>query len=313
MIEVNLLGTGGYVPLPERYLTSLYLKYNGNAVLVDCGEGTQVAVRAAGLGFKQIGVICLTHFHADHVSGLPGLLLTIGNSGRTEPVVIIGPKHVKYIVESLCIIAPQLPFQLNFIEIEKMRKIQKKDRDNSQICNIFNMESLIISAEAVEHWIPCYAYKFTLKRQGKFNPEKAKSLGIPVKYWSVLQAGNSVGIDGRIFEPFDIMGRERKGLTVCYATDLRPSDALTEFAADSDLFICEGMYGDSELFEKAVEHRHCLFSEAAETAKKARVKELWLTHFSPSMAHPEEYIANATAIFPNTSIDKKRAVLVFEE
>jgi len=312
MIEVNLLGTGGYAPLPERYLTSLYLKYNGCVILVDCGEGTQTAIRAAGLGFKQISIICLTHFHADHIAGLPGLLLTIGNSGRTEPLTVIGPKYTGQIVKCLCVIAPQLPFDINFVEIEKeeKRKGKKSKETNSYI---FNIDSLFISVHEVEHWISCYAYRFNLKRQGRFNPGKAKSLEIPVKYWSVLQAGNNVHVNGKHFTPSDVMGNERKGITVCYATDLRPSESISEFAANADLFICEGMYGDSELYEKAVEHRHCLFSEAAEMAEKACVKELWLTHFSPSVVNPEEYIANATDIFPNTRIGKNRDVLIFEE
>ena len=304
MIEINLLGTGGMVPLPERYLTSLYLKYNGRVILTDCGEGTQVAIRSAGLGFKQIGVICLTHFHADHTAGLPGLLLTIGNAGRTEPLIITGPKYVRHIGECLCIIAPQLPFEIQFIELEKA---------NMNAPVLYADDFLSVSVHAVEHWIPCYAYKFALKRQGKFNPEKAQSLEIPVRYWSVLQAGKNVNIDGKTFTPSDVLGKERRGISVCYATDLRPSESLSEFAAYSDLFICEGMYGDSEMFEKAIDHRHCLFKEAAVMAKDAKVKELWLTHFSPSMMNPEEYIAHATDIFPNTRIDKKRDTLVFEE
>ena len=300
MIEVNLLGTGGMVPLPERYLTSLYVKYKGSAILVDCGEGTQVAIREAGLGFKPIDVICLTHFHADHIAGLPGLLLTIGNSGKIEPLTIIGPQYVRQIVECLCVIAPQLPFKIDFVEIETSGQI-------------FDIDLLSISTQEVDHWIPCYAYKFLLKRQGRFNPEKAKSLEIPIEYWSVLQAGNTVEANNKRFIPSDIIGAPRKGLTVCYATDLRPSHALTEFISSSDLFICEGMYGDSEMLEKAIEHRHCLFSEAAAMADKALVKELWLTHFSPSMPNPKQYISYATDIFPNAFVDKKRTILTFSE
>ena len=119
MLEVNLLGTGGMVPLPGRFLTSLLVRYEGTAILIDCGEGTQVAIREQGLGFKQIAVICLTHFHADHVAGLPGLLLTIGNAGRADPLMIVGPAHVGEVVQCLCVIAPQLPYELRFAEIGK--------------------------------------------------------------------------------------------------------------------------------------------------------------------------------------------------
>lgn len=300
MLEVNLLGTGGMVPLPDRFLTSLVVRYKGTTILIDCGEGTQIAIRAAGLSFKQIGVICLTHFHADHVAGLPGLLLTIGNSGRTEPIVIIGPQYVGQVVDCLRIIAPQLPFEIEYREIQENREA-------------FTMDSLTIYAHPVEHWIPCYAYKLEIKRQGKFDAKKARALEIPVMYWSVLQSGTSVQMDGHAIPPSAVMGKERKGIRLCYATDLRPSDSLAEFADHADLFICEGMYGDPEMLEKAIQHRHCLFGEAAAMAKQAQVKELWLTHFSPSMPNPGEYYAVAEDIFPNVWIDKKNAILRFED
>lgn len=300
MLEVKLLGTGGMVPLPERYLSALMVRYDGTAVLVDCGEGTQVAIRAAGLGFKQIGVICLTHFHADHIAGLPGLLLTIGNSGRTEPLTIVGPRHVRQVTDCLRVIAPQLPYNVECTEI----------KGNGEI---FSLDSLTLSAHMVEHWTPCYAYQFELARKGKFNADKARALDIPIRYWSVLQNGNTVEHDGRSFRPSNVMGEPRKGIRLCYATDLRPSDSLAEFARDSDLFICEGMYGDPELREKAVEHRHCLFGEAAHMAKKANARELWLTHFSPSMPDPAEYLRFASEIFENVFIGKSSAVLRFDE
>ena len=299
MLDVNLLGTGGMVPLPGRFLTSLMLRYQGNGILIDCGEGTQVAIRAAGLGFKHIGVICLTHFHADHVAGIPGLLLTIGNSGRTEPIYIIGPKYVGQIIDCLRIIAPKLPFEVKYVEI-------------TEAGEVFSFDELSISVHPVEHWIPCYAYKIDIARQRKFNADKAKALDIPVTLWSKLQKGETVEYDGKTAIPDQVMGEARRGLSLCYSTDLRPSATLPVFAKDTDLFVCEGMYGDPEDLEKALSHRHCLFSEAAEMAAKAGTKELWLTHFSPSMPKPEEYINVAAAIFPNVYIDKMSTILRFE-
>ena len=300
MLDICLLGTGGMVPLPERPLTALMAKYMGDAVLVDCGEGTQTAIRAARLGFKQISVICLTHFHADHMAGLPGLLLTIGNSGRTEPITIIGPKHVHEVVSCLLVIAQRLPFDLEFIETTPGKPL-------------FSLGDMTIFAHAVEHWVPCYAYGFEIRRQGKFNAEKAKALGVPVKKWSFLQAGNPIQADEKIILPSDVMGPERKGLKLCYTTDLRPSDALADFAAGADLFVCEGMYGDPELLENALEHKHCLFTEAAGMAARAGVKELWLTHFSPSMPNPGDYLHFARGIFPKSHIDKRNTTLRFED
>jgi len=298
MLDVTLLGTGGMVPLPGRFLTSLMARWGGKAVLVDCGEGTQVAIRAAGLGFKHIGALCLTHFHADHIAGLPGLLLSIGNAGRTEPLKIIGPRYVGQVVDCLRVIAPQLPFAVEYLEIEG---------DNSA----FALGDLTISAQLVEHRIPCYAYRLDLRRQPKFDVDKARRLNIPVEYWSVLQKGEPVALNGRKIAPSAVLGEPRRGIRLCYATDLRPADSLVEFVRRADLFICEGMYGDPGMLEKAMGYRHCLFSEAAEMAKRAEARELWLTHFSPSMPTPEDYHGVAAAIFPNVFVGKKDATLRF--
>ena len=293
MLDIALVGTGGMLPLPNRFLTSLLLRYNGNLFLVDCGEGTQVSLRMLGWGFKQISVICLTHFHADHVAGLPGLLLAIGNAERTEPLVIIGPPGVQQIVESLRIIAPVLPFFIQYYEIDEE-------------LNEFYFDNLTISTQAVEHRVPCFAYRFTLERQGKFDAQRAQELEIPRNYWSKLQKGEQVTVNNKTFHPHDVLGEKRRGLKLCYATDLRPSDAVTQFAKNSDLFICEGIYADDDKLDKALLHRHCLFSEAAHMAKMAQVKELWLTHFSPSLLDPENHLAKASNIFPNTVIGKDR-------
>jgi ribonuclease Z len=287
-------------PLPGRFLTSLMVRYQGNGILIDCGEGTQVAIRKAGLGFKQIGVILLTHFHADHVAGIPGLLLTIGNSGRTEPLTIIGPLHTGRIIDSLRVIAPQLPFEIRYGEI----------RENGAVCRL---EDLSIAAHRVHHWVACYAYRLDLARQPRFDPEKAKALNLPVRLWSLLQRGESVEHEGKTIPPSAVMGAPRRGLRLCYTTDLRPDDTVANFAAGSDLFICEGMYGDPAELDRAIEHRHCLFTEAADLAAKAAVGELWLTHFSPALPNPEDYLHHATAIFPRTRVDGKQITLRFPE
>ena len=122
MLDVCLLGTSGMLPLPGRWLTSLLLRYNGSSMLIDCGEGTQIAIKEKGWSFHPIDVICFTHYHADHISGLPGLLLTIGNSDRTEPVTLIGPKGLSRVVSALRVIAPELPYELRFIELSESRE-----------------------------------------------------------------------------------------------------------------------------------------------------------------------------------------------
>ena len=302
MIDVCLLGCGGMMPLPERYLTSLYVRYEGHALLIDCGEGTQVAIRAAELGFKAIDTICLTHFHADHVSGLPGLLLTIGNSGRTDPLRIIGPTHVADVVRVLRFLAPVLPFEVFCEEIPAKGKT-------------FPWWDCRLTAFPVEHKVPCYGFTIDLARPGRFDPDRARAAGIPLQYWKFLQKGETVREGRKKWVPEDVLGAPRKGLRLTYCTDTRPLLSIAENALGADLAILEGMYGDPEKDEDAQEKEHMTIREATELARAACVKELWLTHYSPSLDHPEEYLESACEIFPNTRLGEngKHVTLRFEE
>lgn len=292
ILDICLLGCGGMMPLEERYLTSLMVRYNGHCLLIDCGEGTQLAIRKCGWGFKAIDAILFTHFHADHIAGLPGLLLTIGNSDRIKPLFIYGPPGIRSIVQGLCMICGGLPYEVYVCELNI------KD-NNGQIFNIENIPDLEISALKVDHRICCYSYSINLKRAGKFDANRAKLKNIPIKYWSRLQKGEIIKDSGNIWQPEDVLGKPRKGIKVTYCTDTRPIPDIAQFAQSSDLFICEGMYGDDEKLQSAIEKKHMLFSEAAKLAKNAQVKELWLTHYSPSVDDPQEYIPKIKNIFPN--------------
>ena len=289
MLDVCLLGTGGMMPIPRRWLTALLLKYNGSSLLVDCGEGTQVAMKASAQSFKPIDTICITHFHADHVSGLPGFLLTMGNADRTEPVTIIGPKGVAKVVNSLRVIAPELPFDINFIELN----------DNFET---ISLNGYIIDAFKVNHAVTCYGYSFRIPRKGKFDVEKAKALDIPVNFWNKLQNGQEVVENGKTFTPDMVVGKERKGIKVTYCTDSRPIDSIVTSAKESDLFICEGMYGEKDKEAKAKEYKHMTFYEAAAIAKEANVSKMWLTHYSPSLTRPKEFLKDTRKIFENTYV-----------
>lgn len=301
MLDVCLLGTGGMMPLKNRKLTSFMMRYNGHCILIDCGEGTQVAIKEAGFTFKPIDIICFTHFHADHISGLPGLLLGMGNEGRSEPLIMIGPKGLRRVVNSLRVIAPELPFEIEFREI-------KED-------GAFLFDGFSITPFPVKHKITCYGYTLEIKRKGKFNPEAAKSLNIPIAMWKSLQNGESVELDGEIIESSAVMGEERKGLKVTYCTDTRPVDTIWQAARHSDLLVCEGMFYEEEKHERAKETGHMMYAEAAYLALRAETKELWLTHFSPAVVHPAEGIDIARAEFPNTKtgVDGMIKVLNFEE
>ena len=305
MIDLALVGTGGMMPLPGRFLSSMLCRVNGSMFLFDCGEGTQVSLRMLGWGFKQIDMICFTHYHGDHISGLPGLLLTMAHAERTEPLKLVGPTGLAAVVESLCVIARELPFPIEYLEWD------------ARTPHIWQDGMIILKTLPVKHRTPCFAYSLELLRRGKFDPTRAKELEIPIKFWSELQKQTDANIvyEGRTFISDMVMGAPRKGLKVVFCTDTRPVAALPDFARDADLFICEGLYGEDEKLEKAASRKHMIFREAAEVAKKANAKELWLTHFSPALPDPYNYREYATKIFPATKIGKDRMckTLKFEE
>ena len=302
MLDVCLLGTSGMMPLPRRALTALMTRFNGSSLLIDCGEGTQVSIREKGWSMHDIDTICITHVHGDHVSGLPGLLLSMGNAEREEPLTIIGPRGTKRVVEALLIIAPGLPFEIIYKELtEPFHCIER---------NGYRLEAFRVS-----HTVPCYGYSQVISRTGRFDVDRAKALGLPVQAWGLLQKGQTVEWEGRRFTPDMVLGAERKGLKVTYCTDTRPIPDIAGYARGADLFICEGMYGEPEMEAKARENRHMTFKEAAALARDAQAAELWLTHYSPSLVRPEMYMDGVREIFPGARAgkDRKSVELQFEK
>lgn len=290
------------MPLPYRWLTALMVRYNGSSLLIDCGEGTQIAIKEKGWSFKPIDVICFTHFHGDHISGLPGLLLTMGNADRTEPLTLIGPKGLERVVNALRVIAPELPFAIKCIEI-------------TEPMQTFEMSGYRLKAFRVNHNVMCYGYTMEVDRAGKFDVERANASAIPQRFWGMLQKGETVEDGGNVYTPDMVLGPARKGIKLTYCTDTRPTDSIRENAAGADLFICEGMYGEKDKQKKAREYKHMTFYEAAQLAKDAGVKEMWLTHYSPSLIKPEEYMDEVRAIFPASvaAKDRRTVELVFED
>ena len=203
MLDVCLLGSGGMMPLPYRWLTSLMARFNGSSLLIDCGEGTQVAIKEKGWSFKPIDVICFTHYHGDHISGLPGLLLTMGNADRTEPLTLIGPKGLERVVNALRIIAPELPFEIKFIEITQPEET-------------FEINGYRLKAFRVNHNVTCYGYTLEIDRAGKFDLERALAQEIPKPFWKHLQKGETIEDNGRIYTPDMVLGAPRKGIKLTY-------------------------------------------------------------------------------------------------
>ena len=303
MLDICLLGSGGMMPLPYRWLTALMVRYNGSSLLIDCGEGTQIAIKEKGWSFKPIDVICFTHYHGDHISGLPGLLLTMGNAERTEPLTLIGPKGLERVVNALRVIAPELPFPIIYKEING-------NEETFELADGYRLKAF-----RVNHGILCYGYTLELDRAGKFQLQKAMEQEIPKQYWSRLQKGETITDEQAVYTPDMVLGPPRKGIKLTYCTDTRPVPAIVENASGSDLFICEGMYGEKDKDAKAREHKHMTFYEAAKLARDAQVGEMWLTHYSPSLTRPEDYMDEVRKIFPRAKAgkDRKSVELDFEK
>lgn len=306
MVDLLLLGCGGGMPMPNRFLSSTLLSYKGRKILIDCGEGTQVSMRISNTGFKAIDIICITHIHGDHIVGLPGLLGTIGNSGRTEPLIIIGPEGICDTVNKLRVIANWLPYEIYIIE---------NPNEPIEMDKYIGLDVQISTIE-LEHSSSCIGYGFCFKRQRKFDVEKAIKNNVPKILWGRLQKGKEkITLDKIEYTDEMVLGNERKGIKISIITDTRPIEKIHEFIEESDYFICEGTYGNDEDLPKAVKNKHMTFREAATLAKNGKVKNLLLTHFGTAMNEPEEYLSNAKEIFSNTIIgfDRYKTTLNFEE
>jgi len=291
VLDVALVGTSGMMPLPNRWLSSVLVRYQGRLILFDCGEGTQISLRALGWGLKGVDVILISHVHGDHVTGVPGLLLTLGNAGRTEPVVLVGPRGVRVVLEHLLVVAPHLPFEV------RCRELLGGE--------CFAFAGVTITCGAAEHHVPCLAYRIDVPRGRRFLPERARELGVAVDDWKLLQRGAAVGH----VQPEDVLGPPRRGLSVGLLTDTRPTDGLAELMTGVDVLVGEGMYGSDADQPRAAERKHMTFRESAQLAARAGAKQLVLTHFSPSMVDPQIYAANARDVFHETVIGHDHLIM----
>lgn len=295
-LEAFILGTGGMMPLPHRFLTSVLLRRDGDLMLFDCGEGTQVALRSLNLKWKKISSIFISHTHADHITGLPGILMLSSQVDREEPLIIYGPPKVKeYVETSRRVLDMYINYEIIVREIAEPEKPWVLEEN----------ESFTISSFPLDHTKPCVGYLFEEKmRPGEFFPHKAKELGVPVgPLFSKLQKGEAVTLsDGTTVEPHQVMGAPRLGRKFSFMTDTKYNPAFSAYVANSDLLICEGMF-TKEMEADAAIKKHMTSIQAAKVAKEAgNVKKMGLIHYSPRYTNRElkKLLKEAQSDFPNT-------------
>jgi len=291
-LEVVFLGTAASVPTVDRALPSIVVKRGNEIIMFDCGEGAQRQMIKARVGFHKKMKILVSHMHGDHVLGLPGALQTMSLLDRSRELEIYGPVGIKAFIRAIQrTVQFVLPFPLEIHEIKR----------EGVICD---EEEYQIKATRTSHVIPNIGYALIEKpRPGRFDAEKAKTLGVPEgPLWSLLQHGQKVRVpSGKMISPNRVVGASRPGRKIAYSGDTRPMDRLVRLAQNADLLIHEATLSD-ELLERANEDGHSTPSQAAETAKKARVKRLVLTHVSSRYKNTEELLQQAKKIFPNVEV-----------
>jgi ribonuclease Z len=288
VIDILFLGNGAMIPTPRRNLSSFLMRVGSKLILFDVGEGTQIPWQSSGWGFKRLDTICISHWHADHIAGLPGVLHGLANAGRTEPVTIIGPKGTRAVAAGLREIAQEMPYPLI-----------TADLTTGQSWTIGPLQIRVLLGD---HRVPVLLYRFDLPRNREFLVDRAMADKIPRDLWARLTLGEHVSENGRSLSPDTYLGPERRGLSIGVMTDTRPTDVASAFLADVDLLIAEGTYGDPSDQENARRNKHMTFAEAASVASHSRARQLILTHFSPKMDDPGIWIDQATSIFPETRL-----------
>lgn len=291
-LHVIFLGTAGSVPTPERGLPAILIQRKGEQLMFDCGEGVQRQMMKAKTGFHRKMKVFISHMHGDHVLGLPGLLQTMALLDRGRKLEVCGPPGIKRFIEA---IRETVQFVLTFpVEIHEIT-------ETGVVCE---EEEYTVEAVWANHVIPNLAYALVEKpRPGKFYPEKAKALGVPEgTLWSKLQHGYKVKLlDGRVIKPEQVVGPLRPGRKIVYTGDTRPFKGFVKFAAGADLVIHDATL-DDELAERAVEDGHSTPSQAAENARKAKAKQLVLTHISARYDDARALLEQARKIFKNTRV-----------
>jgi ribonuclease Z len=300
-MELFVLGTGGMMPLPSRGLTSVLLRREGELFLFDCGEGTQVSLRRLALRWKKISVIFVSHTHADHVTGIPGMLMLSSQVERNEPLYIIGPPRIKEYVEASRRI---LDMYINY-------EIVVREVFGQEV--VYEAEGYRVRSYPLHHTKPCLAYCLEEDmRPGVFDPEAAEALGVPRgPMWSTLQSGVPVRLaSGAEVSPEQVMGPLRPGRKFSFVTDTGWVPGLSEFVRGSNLLICEGMFAE-DLAGDAVDKKHLTAVQAARIARQGEVGSMGLIHYSPRYTERElrHLLYQARRTFPASFLTRDLQVI----
>lgn len=292
MLDICLLGCAGKVPSKSKALSSAILRYRGHNILFDCGEGTQIEVTRNHFNLRKIDIILLTHYHTDHISGLPGLLTTISGMHRTKPITIIGPPGLHDVMKGVRLIAQGITTPINLIELQSKHQA-------------ITLGDFVITATKVFHNVICYAYSVQVAAIPRCRMDMLEKYGLPGFLISKLKKGKSVIWNNNTIKPEMILEDcEKKFIKITFCTDTRPGPNITKLAQNSDVFICEGMYPDNSFLRLAEKYKHMIFEEAVTLAVESSSKELWLTHFSPTILTSEFSIEHLQKRYQNIIIGK---------
>lgn len=300
-LEAFILGCGGMMPLPRRHLTSVLLRREGELFLFDCGEGTQVSLKRLNLKWKKISRIFISHMHADHITGLPGILMLSSQVDRDEPLYVYGPPKTKEYIEA----------HKNILEMYINYEIIVEEIFGKH--TIFENDQYKIECFPLNHTKPCLGYSLTEKpRPGIFFPDKAKELNVPLgPLWADLQAGKEVSIENRIVKPEDVLGDERKGRKFTFVTDTAYFPEISDFVSNSDLLVCESMFS-KDLIADAAGKKHLTSEQAGNIAEDAEnVKQMGLIHYSPRYSDRDLKILEdeAKKVFKKSFLTRDRMVI----
>ena len=307
MLTVTLPGTAATLPQPDRALSCAVFSVGGRHILLDCGEGTQLALHRQRISPMKIDLIALTHYHGDHLLGLPGLLQTIDTMGRTAPLYLTGPEEGHgAVLAAVMTLAGELTYPVEFFPMPQ------ETLSLRTLCLKWPPEARL-SAFPTAHRVPSQGYKLTLGRTRCLRTDAAAALGVPKALWRQLQSGQCVTVEGRVIRPESVCGPERPGLCAVFTGDTAPCEAVALAAQSADLLIMDATYPDDRYADKAALYGHATFPQAAALAARAGVRRLWLTHYSAMILSPEEALPAAQAIFPaaECGTDGKRLLLTF--